>query len=431
VVLKLTEMSNHQENKVFYGWIIAFVSLAVTTTGFGIMYTFGVFFKLWLREWDCSRAFLSGVFSLCFLVYGISSFFMGRMTDRYGPRKTLALGGLIMGTGALLTSFASAPWILYLTFGLMIGIGVGTSYSPTASTVSRWFVKKKGTAVGIVVAGLGLGTLVYSPLARFLIGIWNWRSAFVLFGFMIWAVYLVAAYLIRRNPQDLGLQPYKQEPQQPIQEDAKGSQDRRSSVSAPQAIYTKVALGKSYFWILFFVHCLWVVGMAIPMVHLVPYATDIGVPPGTAAAMLAVLGGVSVLGRLVLGAVGENIGTRNSLRMMLLIQALAMLWLAASKGPWMLWMFSLLFGFSYGGLASMFPLVTSEYFGVFAMGSIFGLILLGATLGGVVGPWLAGFIFDLAGQYFYGFLAGMISMAMGLILTLYLPSGASFKKTGY
>ncbi len=430
MALKLTEMSNHQENKVFYGWIIAFVSLAVTTTGFGIMYTFGVFFKLWLREWDCSRAFLSGVFSLCFLIYGISSFFMGRMTDRYGPRKTLALGGLIMGTGALLTSFASAPWILYLTFGLMIGIGVGTSYSPTASTVSRWFVKKKGTAVGIVVAGLGLGTLGYSPLARFLIGIWNWRSAFALFGFMIWVVYLVAAYLIRRNPQDLGLQPYGQEPQRSIQEDAKGSQDHQSSVSAPQVIYTREALGKSYFWILFFVHCLWVLGMAIPMVHLVPYATDIGVPPGTAAAMLAVLGGVSVLGRLVLGAVGENFGTRNSLRMMLLVQALAMLWLAASKGSWMLWIFSFLFGFSYGGLASMFPLVTSEYFGVFAMGSIFGLILLGATLGGVVGPWLAGFIFDSAGQYFYGFLAGMFSMAMGLILTLYLPSGTSFKETG-
>ena len=174
------------------------------------MYTFGVFFKLWLGEWDCSRAFLSGVFSLCFLIYGISSFFMGRMTDRYGPRKTLALGGLIMGTGALLTSFVSAPGMLYLSFGLMIGIGVGTSYSPTASTVSRWFVKKKGTAVGIVVAGLGLGTFVYSPLARFLIGKWNWRSAFVLFGFMIWAVYLLAAYLIRRNPQDMGLQPYGQ-----------------------------------------------------------------------------------------------------------------------------------------------------------------------------------------------------------------------------
>ena len=419
--------TNQEENKIFYGWVIAFVSLSVTTTGFGIMYTFGVFFKVWLEEWDCSRAFLSGVFSLCFLTYGISSFFMGRMTDRYGPRKTLALGGLIMGAGAVLTSLVSAPWILYLTFGLMIGIGVGTSYSPTASTVSRWFVQKKGTAVGIVVAGLGLGTLVYSPLARFLIGKWNWRSAFILFGLMIWVVYLIAAYLIRKNPQDSGLLPYGQEPQPSTQKNG-GSQSDPSSVSNPQAIYTREALSKSYFWILFFVHCLWVVGMAIPMVHLVPYATDIGVSPGRAAGMLAVLGGVSVLGRVVLGAIGESVGTRNSLRIMLLLQALAMLWLAMSKTPWMLWVFSFLFGFSYGGLASMFPLVTSEYFGLAAMGSIFGLILLGATLGGVIGPWLAGFIFDFANHYFYGFLAGMISMIIGLVLTLQLPSGAGFKK---
>ncbi len=393
------------------------------------MYTFGVFFKLWLREWDCSRAFLSGVFSLCFLTYGISSFFMGRMTDRYGPRKTLALGGLIMGAGAVLTSFVSAPWILYVTFGLMIGIGVGTSYSPTASTVSRWFIKKKGTAVGIVVAGLGLGTLVYSPLARYLIGKGNWRATFVMFGVMIWAVYFFAAYLIRRNPQDLGLQPYGQELQKPVQGNAATSHGRQPTASTPQATSTREAMGKSYFWVLFFVHSLWVVGMAIPMVHLVPYATDIGVQPNTAAAMLAVLGGVSVLGRLVLGAVGEGIGTRNALRMMLLAQALSMLWLAASREAWMLWAFSILFGFSYGGLASMFPLVTSEYFGLVAMGSIFGLIVLGATLGGVVGPWLAGFIFDLANDYFYGFLAGMISMAMGVILSVYLPSGTRSNKS--
>jgi MFS family permease len=257
---------------------------------------------------------------------------------------------------------------------------------------------------------------------------WNWRSTFVVFGFMVWAVYWIAAYLVRRNPQDLGLQPYGQELKPSAPEDAKGTSGQQPPASAPQAIYTKEALTKSYFWILFFVHCLWVVGMATPLVHLVPYATDIGVSPDTAAAMLAVLGGVSVLGRLALGAVGEGIGTRNAMRMMLLVQALSMLWLAVSKGPWMLWMFSFLFGFSYGGLASMFPLVTSEYFGVAAMGSIFGLILLGATLGGTVGPWLAGFIFDLAGQYYYGFLAGMISMGMGLILTLYLPSAASLKK---
>jgi len=161
--------------------------------------------------------------------------------------------------------------------------------------------------------------------------------------------------------------------------------------------------------------------MVIPMVHLVPYATDIGIPPNKAALMLAVLGGMSVLGRLVLGALSERIGMKNSLLFLILFQTLTMLWLIGSKGSWMLWIFSLLFGFSYGGLASVFPLITTQYFGLFAMGAIFGLILLGATLGGVIGPWLSGFIFDITGKYFFGFLAGAGSMGIGLILALSLP----------
>jgi len=327
-----------------------------------------------------------------------------------------------MGAGAVFTSVIHTAWALYITFGLMIGIGVGTSYSPTVSTVSRWFVEKKGMAVGIVVSGLGLGTLIYSPLARFLIALWNWRIAFITFGIFIWATYFIAAFILRRDPCDLDLQPYGQTLTKPSRQKEEQTSDAiKSSLYPSSTINTRDAIKTSCFWILFFVHSLWVVGMVIPMVHLVPYATDIGIPPNKAALMLAVLGGVSVLGRLVLGALSERIGMKNSLLFLILFQTLTMLWLIGSKGSWMLWIFSLLFGFSYGGLASVFPLITIQYFGLFAMGAIFGLILLGATLGGVIGPWLSGFIFDITGKYFFGFLAGAGSMGIGLILALSLP----------
>jgi len=419
-------MPNRKRSKIFYGWKITFISLAVTTTAFGVLYSFGVFFKLWLEEWACKRAFLSGVFSLSFLTYGIASFLMGRLTDRYGPRKTLAIGGLIMGAGALTTSLLNQAWTLYITFGLMIGIGVGTSYAPTASTVSRWFVEKKGVAVGIVVSGLGLGTLVFSPLVKLFINLWNWRTAFVILGFLIWAVYFTAAFIMRRDPQDLGLQPYGQAAQRCSKKNGINcSRDNLSRSSANLNIGTRDAVKMSRFWILFVIHCLWVLGMAIPMVHLYPYATDIGVSPTKAALMLAFVGGVSVLGRLVFGAIGAKIGLKKSLGLLLLFQALTMLWLASSEEIWMIWTFSFLFGFSYGGLASIFPLVTSEYFGLFAMGAIFGLILLGATIGGVIGPWIAGFIFDLTGKYFWGFIVGAVSMLLALGLSILLRTTAS------
>ena len=417
-------MSNRKRSKIFYGWKITFISLAVTTTAFGVLYSFGVFFKLWLEEWTCNRAFLSGVFSLSFLMYGIASFLMGRLTDRYGPRKTLAIGGLIMGAGALTTSQINQAWALYITFGLMIGIGVGTSYAPTASTVSRWFVEKKGVAVGIVVSGLGLGTLIYSPLAKLLINLWNWRIAFMVIGILIWAVYFTAAFILRRDPQDLGLQPYGQpSATRANKKGIKNSKDSLSRATASQDISTRDAVRMSRFWMLFVIHSLWVLGMAIPMVHLIPFATDIGVSPGRATLMLAFIGGISVLGRLVLGAMGAKIGLKKSLTILLMFQASTMFWLALSEETWMVWTFSFLFGFSYGGLASIFPLVTEEYFGLFAMGSIFGLILLGATIGGVIGPWLAGFIFDLTGRYFWGFITGAVSMLLGLVLAILLRPG--------
>jgi len=417
------DMSNGKRSKIFYGWKITFISLAVTTTAFGVLYSFGLFFKLWLEEWGCQRAFLSGVFSLAFLVYGITSFFMGRLTDRYGPQKPLAIGGLIMGAGALATSQLTQSWALYITFGLMIGIGVGTSYAPTASTVSRWFEAKKGLAVGIVVSGLGLGTLIYSPLVKFIINLWGWRTASVVLCILIWVVYFSAALIMRKDPKDLGLLPYgKISPTHSSEKDLKNLEScLPGGTLISQDIDTGGAIKTFRFWKLFLIHCLWVLGMTIPMVHLVPYATDIGVSPNRASLMLAFIGGISVLGRLVMGTIGEKIGLKKSFALLLMFQALTMFWLALSKDIWMVWVFSFLFGFSYGGLASIFPLVTVEYFGLTAMGSIFGLILLGATFGGVIGPWLAGFVFDLLGNYFYGFIAGAVSMLLGYVLVISLP----------
>jgi MFS family permease len=402
----------------FQGWCMTFVSLAVTTTAFGVLYSFGIFFKFWLHEWGCTRAFLSGVFSTAFLIYGLASVLMGGLTDRYGPKKTIAVGGIIMGVGALITSQIHQAWGLYITFGLMIGVGVGTSYSPTVSTISRWFGEKKGVPVGIVVSGLGLGTLVYSPLARALVDSFGWRVTYTIFGVIILSVYLVAACVLKRDPaggrsgfgvQGEVVQNGQKEPFAPVS----------ARLDTPRTTWD--ALKAREFWILFFVHCLWVLGMVIPMVHLVPYGTDRGVMPDEAALMLAFLGGVSVLGRLVFGACCERIGTKNSLLILLMMHACTMGWLILSGRSWMLWIFSLVFGFCYGALASVFPLITSEYFGLTALGSIFGLVLLGATLGGLVGPWLAGYIFDVTHQYFLGFLSGATSMVLAAALTLALP----------
>lgn len=409
---------------IFYGWFVTIACVCITSTAFGVLYSFGVFFKIWLAEWSMSRAFLSGVFSLAFLIYGIASFVMGSLADRYGPRKTVAVGGLIMGAGCILTAVIQEGWLLYFVWGITVGIGVGTAYAPAAATVSRWFVTQKGLAMGIVVSGLGLGTVAFVPFSGFLINAVGWRTASLALGLIVWAVYWGGAFVIRRDPQELGLKPLGAD----SVPDGLSRSLRRSktsedtlSTAAPRSLTLAQAIRTTKLWKLFMIHGLWVVGMTIPLVHLVPYATDIGVTTSHAALIQALLGAMSVLGRVGLGVLTERMGPKASLIGMLWFQMFAMLWLIASNSEWMLWAFAVLFGISYGGLASVFPLLSGELFGLEALGAIFGLILLGATVGGTIGPTLVGVIFDSTKEYWGGFLVGAVSMAIGGIVAFSIP----------
>ena len=392
--------------------------MVITTTAFGVFYSFSVFLTAWLEQWPVSRAFLSGVFSLSFLMYGLASVAMGYLADRFGFRRAIALGGFIMGAGCILCSFVQSVWVLYLSWGLAVGIGVGSSYSPTATAVSRWFVRKKGLCVGLVVSGLGLGTVIYPPLFESIMARWGWRTAAVVLGLVVWVVYFACTLIIRGDPAAKNLVPLGLENPHG-QADGSSLKGAVSGQGAASLTLSQAARTRSM-WLLFVIHGLWVLGMSMSMVHLVPYAIDLGVPSATAALMLALVGGLSVAGRVVLAVVIEKLGTKWSLVCLMFIQAGSMLLLTFEGSENVLWCFTVLFGFTYGGLASVFPLATSEYFGLKNMGSIFGVVLLGATLGGTAGPTLAGGIFDMTRAYHLAFLSAFSAMIIGGLLPFLL-----------
>ena len=411
-------LAERLSKRVFYGWVVTALCLAAITTAFGMLYSFGIFFKAWLVEWDISRAMLSAVFSLEFLTYGLFSLAMGFLADRFGLRLTMALGGAVMGAGCVLSSFVTDPDVIFLTWGVMVGVGVGSSYSPSAAAVSHWFVKHRGLAMGLVVSGLGLGTLVFPPICERLVVWLGWRDAAFSLGVAVWVIYGITTWLIRQDPAELGLKPLGQD-EPPAQQATKVAAARGApQASQPPSCDLREALGTRNFWLIFIFHALWVLGMTMPMAHLVPYATDLGVTPATAAAMLAVLGGMSVVGRVVLTGITERMGTKLSFTVYLACQALTMAWLAVCRGEWQLWLFAVTYGITYGGLAVVFPLASAELFGLKAMGSIFGLLVLGATLGGTVGPVLAGHIFDVTSSYMWAFMTGAISMAVAAVMPL-------------
>ncbi len=405
---------------VFYGWIVVVAGLFITIILSGLFYAYGVFFQPLLQEFGWSRATTAGAFSLCMLTYGALVPLAGVLTDRYGPRTTVAACGLLVGTGYALMSLIGAAWQLYLLYSLLVGLGYSAGFVPLASTVARWFTEKRGLALGIVLAGVGIGAMIMAPLTEHLISSFGWRTAYFIAGLMVWAIVIPSALLLKRDPRDAGLLPYGQRTAAPAQHPA--SRDAISAVGKKEAgtFTLRQAINTRFFWALIILYALAMVGAEMVMIHLVPYGLDTGLSPATAATLLTVFGGFGVVGRLAMGLASDRIGGRSGVAICLGIQTISMFWFARAEGLWTLYLFAAIFGFGYGGSVPMFPVIAGELFGVQAMGAVFGGITVGAATGSALGAWLAGIIFDVTGSYRLAFLSGALILALAGVLALLL-----------
>ena len=172
---------------------------------FGTYYGFGVFFKPVLTDFGWTRAMTSGAFSLSMIMYGLLGIVMGGLTDRFGPRLVMTLCGFLLGLGYLLMSQISSVWQLYIYYGVIIGIGISGGYVPQVSTVARWFVKRRGLAVSITLAGFCLGGIIWPPSAQWLITIYGWRQCFTILGILSLLVIIPLSQFAKHSPQEIGL----------------------------------------------------------------------------------------------------------------------------------------------------------------------------------------------------------------------------------
>lgn len=414
----LTAAKGPGQRGLFYGWTVAIASLFIIMVLSGIHYTYGVFFKPLLQEFGWSRAVTSGAFSFYMVLYGLMTPVAGVLTDRYGPRVTVTACGILMGIGFLLMSLVNAAWQLYMIYGLLVGVGYSAGYAPPLSTTARWFLEKRGLALGIVVSGVGIGAMVMAPLIRYFISSYGWRTAYIIVGLIVWAVVIPAALMLRRDPKDVGVLPYGQRAEAQAQKlatsDAATVRKERSSLTLREAVRRRA------FWAVLLMYLLAMIGGQMVVIHLVPYGTDIGLSAATAATLLTLFGGFGIVGRLLMGVVSDRIGGRATIALCLGAQAVVMLWLTFGGSPQTIYFFAAIFGFVYGGAVTMFPTITGELFGVQAMGGVFGGITGGAGIGSATGPFLAGFIFDVTGSYHFAFLSGAVILAAAAVIALLL-----------
>jgi MFS transporter, OFA family, oxalate/formate antiporter len=389
---------------IHYGWVVVAAGFAVLFLAYGVQYAFGLFFAALTVEFGWSRASLSGVFSLYAGTYSFLGLLSGRLTDRWGPRRVVALGGVLLGLGLGLSGFVHTLAPLYVTY-FVAGMGMSTAYVPCSSTAVRWFTARRGLAVGLVMAGAGVGVLVGPPVVALLITGLGWRRTYHVLGVTLGLALFALSRLLVREPAARGLAPYGGAP--PDSESGAGEGDWPASRALRHPSFQALAGVYLATWIPVF----------LAPVHLVPLAQDLGLPAVVGATALSALGGGSLTGRVVMGTVSDWIGRRPALAVSLALQVVSFAGLALPTGATSLLAAAALYGFAYGAVTALMPALVADFFGPTHAGSLVGLIFGIAGPTSSLGPVLGGLVFDLSGGYAWAFggAAALNVVALGLL----------------
>ena len=391
----------------FDGYRIVAAGFVIQGVVIGAMFAYGVFFRELEAEFGWSRATISGASSLAFVVMGVLAIVAGKLNDQIGPRLLITVSALCFGVGYAAMSRLEAPWELFLFYGLLAGIGYSTHDVVTLSTITRWFVRRRGAMTGVVKVGTGVGQLVVPVIAAALIAAFGWRNAVFIIGVASALILVVVAQLMRRDPRSIG-----QHPDGVANEDARvpmGGRETGMSVAE--------AAGTRQFWILCAAQLTIFFCLMTVMIHIVPHATDLGIAPAVAATILSTIGGASIAGRLTIGTLVDRLGGRRSLGICFVILLASFVWLQSAESTWMLFFFAAVYGFAHGGFFTVMSPTLAEFFGTGSHGVIFGIVLFSGTVGGAAGPLLAGTLFDTTGSYELVFLILAGFCLLGLILT--------------
>ncbi|KVW79677.1 MFS transporter [Burkholderia cepacia] len=421
-------MNRPGASRHFYGWYVVAAAFAVTFVGFGSAYTFSAFVESLQRDFAASRGQISLVFSLAGFLYFGFGIVSGPLADRFGSRRLAVAGMLLTGAGLAAAGAAHTLLQVYVAYGLGVGFGVGCAYVPAVGAVQRWFVRRRGFASGLAVAGIGVGTLVMPPLASTLIAQVGWRGAYFTLAVIAVVIGAGMSLLIENDPRGRGLLPDGEAAHEPgggaqvagrgAGASVSGAAAGRQPVaaSAPAGATVREAVMSRPFASLYAACLACSFGVFVPFVHLVPYALDHGVAPSTAVLLLGAIGIGSTAGRFFLGGLADRFGRRASLLAMFAGMAVALVAWAGADTVATLAAFALVFGVFYGGWVAVLPAVVMDYFGGRNVSGIIGVLYTSVAFGTLIGPAAAGFIYDAGGGYLVPILASAAANAIAFAI---------------
>jgi len=401
---------------IFYGWYILAAGFLLLFFQAGARFSFGIIFKPMLAELGWNRAAISAVFFLNMVFFALTLSVAGRLYDRYGPRWVIFISTILLAAGYMCTALVRSLWQFYLFYGVLTAIGTGGASVPLiAALMSKWFEKRRGLAISLALSGACLGQFALVPVFNWIILAYNWRTAYLLIGLIILGVNTILAFtVIKGDPEDLGYKPYGQADA----ENKAAPIDTGNLLSGEKDLNLRQAMKTNSFWL--FLAFMFVCGGGdfLVAIHLVPFVTDYGVPPTTAANMLALFGLMSLGGILVAGPASDLIGNKIPIAATFVLRLLLFAMIIKYRNPISFYIFAGGFGFTFLITAPLTATLTGRLYGFAHVGLISGFITTIHHLGGGFWAYMGGLLFDKTGSYQITFVFSAILVVIALLCTM-------------
>jgi MFS family permease len=408
-----------ENQKLFWGWYIVAGAFALMALNYGARYSFGIFVQPLTADSGWSRSAVSLAASINLLVYAVGGISAGRLLDRIAPCWVATLGAVVSAAGFFLCTQVETPLQFYFAYGVLYGFGSSWTGTVTVnSSVGKWFVRKRGLAIGISSMGVSFGTIVLTPSTAFVLGHFSWKAGFLFLGLVLLVPGILIAQLLmhRTVPEAYGLVP----------DGGRAAEERRRDVppatTQPAPAAAPRVWKDSRFWVLALCHGTAVMAALMVFVHQVPYAVDQGIDRMAAAASLGAMGFAGLLGQFFFGWASDRMGDpKYAAALGYAFMAVGTAVLMETRTLETLLAYSLVFGFGYGCLGPLLPIIAADRFGRQSIGSIFGLLTFFVVgVGGSLGPLVGGLLYDATGSYRYAWWLVLLSLtgAIAGILSL-------------
>lgn len=409
----MTELDN-KSPRIFYGWYIVGACFLLTLySGGAVILGFTAFFEPIANEFGWSYTQVSLAASLREATVGLIAPLIGFLVDRWGPRRLLLSGTILLGLSFILLSRTSSLAMFYGFFAI-VALGI-SGLSPTVfiATVSNWFRRKAGLATGIMTCGMALGSLLVPVIVK-LIDVYDWRSAIFILGVGAWAIGIPLSLLIRHKPEQYGYLPDDDKNASVIPDE--NSEDTEMNIPVKEALKSRA------FWQIGLAMTLVFLSISTVIVHVMPYLSSVGISRSTSGMVATAIPLVSIVGRLSSGWLADRFNKKHTAVGFIVIVSVGLLFFshASTEKMWPLIPFVILFGIGWGSHITIRAALLREYFGRSKLGTIFGFMMALSSLGAVVGPIFAGWVFDSRGSYYFAWLlfAGLVFLAAIVMETI-------------